>query len=76
MKWTKKSGAAKYQIRYSTKKSMRGAKTINVSKAAKSKKIKGLKSGKKYYVQVRAAKKIGGQLYYSNWSSKKSVRTK
>ncbi len=76
VKWTKKSGAAKYQIRYSTKKSMSGAKTVNVSKAAKSKKVKGLKSGKKYYVQMRVVKKIGGQLYYSNWSSKKSVRTK
>lgn len=76
VKWTKKSGAAKYQIRYSTKKSMSGAKTVNVSKAAKSKKVKGLKSGKKYYVQVRVAKKVGGQIYYSNWSSKKSVRTK
>ena len=76
VKWTKKSGAAKYQIRYSTKKSMSKAKTINISKAAKSKKIKGLKSGKKYYVQVRVVKKIGGQMYYSNWSSKKTVRTK
>lgn len=76
VKWTKKSGAAKYQIRYSTKKSMSKAKTISVSKTAKSKKIKGLKSGKKYYVQMRVVKKIGGQTYYSGWSSKKSVRVK
>ncbi len=76
VKWTKKSGTAKYQIRYSTKKSMSKAKTVNVSKAAKSKKIKGLKSGKKYYVQMRVVKKIGGQTYYSSWSSKKSVRVK
>lgn len=76
IKWTKKSGAAKYQIRYSAKKSMSGAKTVNVSKSTKSKKIKGLKSKKKYYVQVRVVKKIGGQTYYSNWSPRKTVKTK
>lgn len=74
--WTKKSGASSYQIRYSTKSSMNGAKTVNVSKSSKSKKIKKLKSNKKYYVQVRVAKNIGGQTYWSSWSSRKSVRTK
>ena len=75
VKWTKKSGAYKYQIRYSTKKSMAGAKTVTVSNKASSKKIKA-KSKKKYYVQVRVAKKIGDQVYWSKWSGKKKVKTK
>ncbi len=60
VKWTKKSGAAKYQIRYSTKKSMSGAKTVNVSKAAKSKKVKGLKSGKNTTCRCASSRKSGG----------------
>lgn len=76
VKWTKKSGAAKYQLRYTTKKNMSGAKAVNVSKNKGSKKISGLKSNKKYYVQVRVVKTIGGETYYSPWSAKKSVKTK
>lgn len=75
VKWTKKSGAYKYQVRYSAKKSMAGAKTVNVSNKAKKKTIKA-KAKKKYYVQVRVAKKIGGEVYWSKWSAKKAVKTK
>ena len=75
VKWAKKSGAHQYQIRYSAKKSMTGAKTVNVSNKAKSKTIKA-KSKKNYYVQVRVAKKIGDQVYWSKWSGKKKVKTK
>ena len=75
-KWTKKSGAAKYQLRYSTYKNMSKAKTLNVSRKRGAKTVTGLKSSKKYWVQVRVAKKIGGQLYYSAWSPKKAVKTK
>lgn len=75
-KWTKKSGAAKYQLRYSAKRNMSGAKTVDVSKAKGSKKITKLKSGKKYYVQVRVVKNIDGETYYSPWSSKKSAKPK
>ena len=75
-KWVKKSGAAKYQLRYSTSKNMGKAKTLNVSKSSSSKKVGKLKSNKKYWAQVRVAKKIGGQTYWSNWSAKKAVKTK
>ena len=76
-KWKKSSLAKGYQIRYSTKKSMKGAKTINVKGAFKqSKKVKRLKSKTKYYVQVRAYAKVGGKLYTSSWSKKKAVKTK
>lgn len=67
-----------YQVRYSTKKSMAGAKvrTISTSSTRTSRKITGLKAKKKYYVQVRTYKKVNGKTYYSSWSEKKSVKTK
>ena len=71
--WGKVSGASKYQVRYATAKNMKGAKTLNVSSKKASITVKKLKSGKRYYVQVRAFKKIGSLTYYSAWSSKKSA---
>jgi hypothetical protein len=65
-----------YQIRYSTSKSMKGAKAKTAKGRAKSSlKIAKLKGGKKYYVQVRTYKKAGGKTYYSSWSKAKTVRT-
>lgn len=66
-----------YQIRYSTRKSMSGAKTVTVKGYNKSSRIiKKLKSKKYYYVQVRAYAKLGKTSYYSPWSAKKKVKTK
>lgn len=67
-----------YQVRYSTKKNMTGAKikTISSSYSKVTKKIKGLKSKKKYYVQVRTYKIVNGKKYYSSWSARKTVKTK
>ena len=70
------SGATKYQVRYSMVKSMKGAKTANVAKSKASRAIKGLASGKRCYVQVRALRSIGGHSYYSVWSGKKSTVVK
>ena len=38
--------------------------------------IKNMKKGKKYYVKVRAYKKINGKKFYSVYSGKTSVKTK
>lgn len=67
-----------YQVKYSTRKDMSGAKikTIGTSYSKVSKKIKGLKAKKRYYVQVRSYKVVNGKKYYSGWSAKKSVKTK
>lgn len=79
VKWKKTTGSG-YQIQYSTKKSMKKAKTVK-AKGTKtvSKKIKGLKKGKKYYVRVRAYKTMKNKsgktiYYYGGWSSKKAVK--
>lgn len=80
-KWKKQSKKNQkkfngYQLRYSLKPDMSGAKTTTASKSSKSKKIKKLQAKKKYYVQVRIYTKKNGSTFYSNWSSKKSVTTK
>ena len=72
-KWKKASGITGYQIRYSTKSSMAGAKTVTVSKASTlSKTVSGLTKGAKYYVQLRTYKTVKGTKYYSSWSAKKT----
>lgn len=83
VKWKKQSTKMStsritgYQIRYGTKSSMAGAKTVTVKGySTVSKKISRLKARKKYYVQVRTYKTISGKKYYSAWSARKSVTTK
>lgn len=72
--WKKNSAATGYQVRYSTSSSMDGAKTVNGTSTSKT--ISGLKAGKTYYVQVRAYKTVNGTKYWSDWSAKKSKKTK
>ena len=48
--------------------------TIKVKQVkTNSKRIKGLKVAKKYYVRVRTYKLVKKKSYYSSWSKKKSV---
>ena len=82
-KWAKQSakmGTTRitgYQVRYSLKSSMAGAKIKTVKGYAKtSVKVTKLKAKKKYYVQVRTYKTVNGVKYYSAWSAKKAVTTK
>ena len=82
VKWKKqKAQATGYQIRFSTKKSMKSAKVKTVKSAKKtSLKVSKLKGNKKYYVQMRTYKKVkvGGKTttYYSDWSKAKAVKTR
>lgn len=66
-----------YQIRYSSKSSMNGAKTISVRGYSKTaKKIGGLKKNKKYYFRIRTYLTTDEEIIYSGWSKKRSLRTK
>ena len=82
VKWKKPSKAnlkktTGYEVRYSLKSSMAGAKTVTITKnKTLSKTVKKLKAKKKYYVQVRTYKTSGGKNYYSAWSAKKAIKTK
>lgn len=68
----KVSDARGYQIRYSTKSSMKSAKKVQTESTKKT--ISGLKAGSKYYVQVRAYKLDSTKKkVYGKWSKSKKV---
>ncbi|MBE6741166.1 MAG: fibronectin type III domain-containing protein [Ruminococcaceae bacterium] len=73
-KWNKVSSVDGYQIQYSTSKSFKNAKKKSTKNASLT--VKNLKTNKKYYVRIRAYKKINGKTQYSKWSDSKSVTTK
>lgn len=74
--WKKQAAAGSYEIRYALKKNMKNAKTVKVNGKKSSITIKKLKSGKRYYIQVRAVEKNGTAVKKGAWSTKKSVRVK
>lgn len=77
VKWTKDSKASGYQIEYSTKRNFKSSRRITVSsKNTVQKKIKGLISGKSYYVRVKSYVKIGSKVYYGKTSTVKKVKVK
>ncbi|MGN1123984.1 MAG: leucine-rich repeat protein, partial [Eubacterium sp.] len=79
VKAAKQEGIAGYKVEYSTSKKFtkKTTKTVTVkSTKALSKTIKGLKSGKKYYVRVRAYNKANGKTVYSKYTAVKSVKVK
>ncbi|MBE5936574.1 MAG: glycoside hydrolase family 95 protein, partial [Lachnospiraceae bacterium] len=66
-----------YVIRYSLKKSMKASKKVVIKSPKTLKKvIKGLKKGKKYYVQVQSYKKTPDKKVYSKWCKKMKVKVK
>lgn len=69
--WKKNDAATDYQVRYSITSSMDRATVKNTKLLNKT--FGELKTNKKYYVQVRAYKKVDGKKYYSAWSAKKSL---
>lgn len=72
--YSKNSNASGYQIVYSTSKKFSGAKSLYVSGSKNvSKKIGGLKKGKRYYFKVRAYCQRNGRKFYSKYSNKMSV---
>ncbi len=78
LKWKKQTTQVTgYEIRYSTNKNFKSAKNAVVKKAkTTSKTFSKLKAKKKYYVQIRTYKTVGGKKYYSSWSKAKTVTTK
>ena len=79
VKAAKQKEMAGYQVQYSTSKKFtkKTTKTAKVATTkALNKTVKGLKSGKKYYVRVRAYKVADGKTVYSAWTKTKSVKVK
>lgn len=68
-----------YQVRYSTSSKFTASTTTTVKlskNTTTSKSIAKLSANKKYYVQVRTYKTVGGKTFYSGWSSSVIVTTK
>ncbi len=77
VEWTAREDVTGYEIEYGLKPKLTDGTTVKVKKAATAKKvIKGLKSGKKYYVRIRAYRKVGKKTYRSAWSKTKSAKVK
>ena len=76
VKWKKvgKTYITGYQVKYSPYKDFKKSKIKTIKKyKTTSKKIKGLKAKKKYYVKVRTYVKKGKVKYYSSWSNVMTV---
>lgn len=77
VKWKKNATVTGYQIAYSTKSNFSSKTTFSVTGASKlSKTVKGLTSGKTYYVKVRCFKKVNGKRFYSSYSPVMTVKVK
>ena len=81
VKFKKISGVTRYEIQYSLKKNMKGAKTVKVTKSKDMKAgkivIKKLKAKKTYYVRIRTVKTVNGVTARSSWSKVlKATKTK
>lgn len=63
-----------YEVTLSTKKKFKNAKKITTKKNVIT--VKKLKAGKKYFVKVRAFKKVGNKKIYGNYSTVKKVIVK
>lgn len=75
--WKKDKNVSGYQIKIATKKNFKGAKTYTVKSYKKYKKvIKKLKAKKKYFVKVRAYKKVGKSKVYGAYSAVRSCKVK
>lgn len=75
VKWKEVTGAAKYEVQYSTSSKFITSKTATTGKTS-STTLKKLKSKKTYYVRVRGYKELSGKKVYSAWSSVKKVKVK
>ena len=75
--WKKISNSSGYEIHYSTKNSFKDSKSIKIKgKKTLSKTIRKLKSKKKYYIKIRAYKKVDGKKIYGDFSKTKNIKVK
>ena len=77
VRWKKTKGASGYLILVSPNKDLKGAKVITVNSGKKkSKVVKGLESGKKYYFSIRPYKTKGKNRYIGIRSKIRKVKTR
>ena len=78
VKWAKQTKQTTgYQIQFSLKPNMKGAKIVTISKnTTLAYNVQKLQANKKYYVQIRTYKTVKNKKYYSEWSKVGTVKTK
>ena len=77
LKWKNPKNITGYEIEYSLKKNLSGAKTVKIKKAKTlATTIKKLAANKTYYVRIRTYTTVKKKTYYSAWSKVKAVKTK
>lgn len=69
-----KGGVTGYQVTYSLNKKFKTKKSVKVKKTSAV--LKKLRSGRTYYVKVRAFKKVNGTRIYGKYSAVKKVRVR
>ena len=81
--WRKNKNADGYEIRYSTNGNFKkSVKTVKIDKTNSKKLLKKLKSGKKWYFQIRTYKKLSNPktgkttTVYGKWSKIKKIKIK
>ena len=78
-RWKRVAYVTGYELQYSTKSSMKNAKTIRVKSSGSSvssKTVSKLTGGRNYYVRIRAYKSLDDGRTYGAWSSTKRVTVK
>ena len=78
-RWKRVAYVTGYELQYSTKSSMKNAKTIRVKSSGSSvlsKTVGKLTGGRTYYVRIRAYKSLDDGRTYGAWSSTKRVTVK
>ena len=74
--YAQKGSATGYEISYSQRSDLKGAKSVKVTNNRTDKKtVSGLARYQKYYVRVRSYTVKGGKTYNGAWSDKKCVYT-
>lgn len=77
VRWKQDKSVTGYQLAYATNSKFKGAKKVTLKGAkTNSATVQKLKAGKKYYVRVRAYKKVGNKTIYGDWSKTKTVKIK
>lgn len=77
VKWAKVKSVAGYEIQYSTSKDFsKSVKSVTVSSKSTSKIIKGLKSGKTYYVRISSYKTVNGLNVFTGFGKAKKIKVK
>lgn len=75
--WKKIKNADGYIIEYALKSNFKAKQKVTVKRGTVVKKtLKKLKSGKRYFIRIRAYRTIGGKKVYTKYSTKKKVTVK